>query len=91
MGRTNETLQEAHVSTPFGPQLIGEAEKTLNAILRKFLEGTGLTEPEWVTLRIATARDGVEGGGDGDLASAVSRRAHFADADDLVLRSPSAG
>jgi hypothetical protein len=31
------------MSTPFGPQLIGETEKTLNALLRRFLEGTGLT------------------------------------------------
>jgi hypothetical protein len=39
--------------TTFGPQLIGETEKTLNALLRLFLEGTGLTESQWVTLRLA--------------------------------------
>jgi hypothetical protein len=38
---------------PFGPQLIGETEKTLDALLRQFLEGTGLTESQWVTLRRA--------------------------------------
>ena len=32
------------MSIPFSPQLIGETEKTLNALLRRFLEGTGLTE-----------------------------------------------
>ena len=46
------------MSTPFGPQLIGETEKTLNAILRRILQGTGLTEPQWVTMRLAGALDG---------------------------------
>ena len=32
------------MSTPFGPQLIGETEKTLNALLHRFLQGTGLTD-----------------------------------------------
>lgn len=41
------------MSTPFGPQLIGETEKTLNAILRQLLRGRRLSEPEWVTLRLA--------------------------------------
>ena len=70
------------MSTPFGPQLIGETEKTLNALLRRFLEGTGLTEPQWVTLRLADLLDGSVGA-DG-LAAAVADRAHFADAADLV-------
>jgi hypothetical protein len=68
--------------TPFGPQLIGETEKSLNALLRRFLEGTGLTEPQWVTLRLAGALDGsVDADG---LAAAVADRAHFAEAVDLV-------
>jgi len=70
------------MSTPFGPQLIGETEKTVNALLRRFLQGTGLTEPQWVTLRLADLLDG--SGGAGDLAAAVADRAHFADAADLV-------
>jgi len=70
------------MSTPFGPQLIGETEKTLNALLRRFLHGTGLTEPQWVTLRMAALLDGCVGS-DG-LASAVADRAHFPDAADLV-------
>ena len=35
------------------PRAIGQAEKTLNAILARLLEGTGLTEPEWVILTLA--------------------------------------
>jgi hypothetical protein len=70
------------MSTPFGPQLIGETEKTLNALLRRFLVGTGLTEPQWVALRLAGALDGsVDAKG---LAAAVADRAHLPDAVDLV-------
>jgi hypothetical protein len=70
------------MTTPFGPQLIGETEKTLNVLLRRFLEPTGLTEPEWVTLRLA---DVLNGSVDADgLAAAVADRAHFPDAPDLV-------
>ena len=70
------------MTTPFGPQLIGETEKTLNALLHRFLEPTGLTEPEWVTLRLA---DVLNGAVDADgLAAAVADRAHFPDAADLV-------
>jgi hypothetical protein len=52
VGATNDLL-EVQMTTPFGPQLIGETEKTLNAILRRLLQGTGLSEPQWVTLRLA--------------------------------------
>ena len=70
------------MSTPFGPQLIGETEKTLNALLDRRLADTGLTEPQWVTLRLA---DQLGGTVDADgLAHAVRDRAHFADADGLV-------
>jgi DNA-binding MarR family transcriptional regulator len=76
------------MTTPFGPQLIGETEKTLNALLLRHLQGTGLTEPQWVTLRVATMLDGaVDHDG---LAAAVADRAHFPDAaqhvDDLTKR-----
>jgi hypothetical protein len=70
------------MSTPFGPQLIGETEKTLNALLRRFLDGSGLTEPQWVTLRLAERLDG-SAGADG-LTAAVADRAHFSDAADLT-------
>lgn len=69
--------------TPFGPQLIGETEKTLNAVLRRILDGTGLTEPQWVALRLAEQL-GDGDGGDCDLAVLLHDRAHFVDAPDLV-------
>ena len=71
------------MTTPFGPQLIGETEKTLVALLRRFLDGTGLTEPQWVTLRVAGLLDGSAVYRDG-LAEAVADRAHFPDAAELV-------
>jgi hypothetical protein len=74
--------EEVAMSTAFGPQLIGETEKTLNALLDRRLADTGLSEPQWVTLRLA---DQLGGTVDADgLAHAVRDRAHFADADDLV-------
>ena len=42
----------------FGTQLIGQTEKTLNAILGRLLAGTGVTEPQWVTLTIAVMSPG---------------------------------
>ena len=42
----------------FGTQLIGQTEKALNAILDQQLAGTGLTEPQWVTLTIAVMSGG---------------------------------
>jgi hypothetical protein len=42
-------------STPFSPQLLGQTEKTLNAILDRELVDTGLTEPDWVTLVLTVA------------------------------------
>ena len=70
------------MSTSFGPQLIGEAEKTLNALLRRILESTDLTEPQWVTLQLAgqlDCSDDSEG-----LAVGLADRAHFSNASDLV-------
>jgi hypothetical protein len=70
------------MSIPFGPPLIGETEKTLSALLRRCLSGRQLTEPQWVTLRLADLLDGSVGA-DG-LTAAVADRAHFADAATLV-------
>ena len=68
--------------TPFSPQLIGETEKTLNALLVRFLEPTGLTEAQWVTLRLAEQLDaGVDANG---LEAAITDRAHFTNASELV-------
>lgn len=69
------------MSTPFGPQLIGETEKTLNAILRRVLQGTGLTESHWVTLRLVNQLGATDHEA---LVVAVADRAHFADAAKLV-------
>jgi DNA-binding MarR family transcriptional regulator len=41
----------------FSPRVIGQAEKTLNAILDRLLAGTGLTEPQWVILTLAVTSD----------------------------------
>lgn len=40
------------MSIAFGTQLIGQTEKALNAILDRHLTGTGITEPQWVTLTL---------------------------------------
>lgn len=52
----------------FGTQLIGQTEKTLNAILGRLLAGTGLTEPQWVTLTVT-----IMGGGSVPPGQLVSR------------------
>jgi hypothetical protein len=73
---------EEQMTTPFGSRLIGETEKTLNALLDRFLDGTGLDERQWVTLRLAALLHGsVDAAG---LAAAVTDRAHFSDAAELV-------
>lgn len=65
--------------TAFGPQLIGQTEKTLNALLRRVLADSALTEPEWVTLRVASQNDDRV-----ELADLVAGRTHFDDAPELV-------
>ncbi len=68
-------------TTPtFTPQLIGRTEKTLNAILERALAGTGLTEPQWVTLTLT-----LTGGGGGtvdrdQLVDRVTGALHITDA-----------
>lgn len=64
---------------PLGPQLIGQTEKALNALLIPLLERRGMTEPEWVTLRLAAQFEG-----DAGLAEFVADRARFSDAPRLV-------
>lgn len=56
---------------PFGPQLIGQTEKALNALLQSVLSGRDLAEREWVTLRLASQFDGV-----GELDAFVAERLH---------------
>jgi hypothetical protein len=43
------------------PRVIGQAEKTMNAILARHLAGTGLTEPQWVILTLAVTGGGTAG------------------------------
>lgn len=64
----------------FGPQLIGETEKALNALLLRSLADSGLDEQLWVTLRVASQHDGPVG----TLAPRVAERAHFRDTGRLV-------
>jgi len=66
------------MTTSFGPQLIGETEKTLQALLRRSLDGTGLDERLWVALRVADQPD------DRALHARLADRAQFADAEQLV-------
>ena len=66
------------MTTTFGPQLIGETEKTLQALLRRALAGIGLDERLWVTLRVADQPDGTA------LRARLASRVHFDDADRLV-------
>jgi DNA-binding MarR family transcriptional regulator len=56
-------------TTPtFSAQLLGQTEKAANAILDRLLTGTGVTEPQWVTLRIT-----VMGGGTLDRDELIER------------------
>jgi hypothetical protein len=52
----------------FGTALIGQTEKALNAILERQLTGTGITEPQWVTLTLT-----VTGGGSIGRAELIRR------------------
>jgi hypothetical protein len=46
-------------NTPtFGAPILGQTEKALNAILDRQLAGTGLTEPQWVTLSVTVMTGG---------------------------------
>lgn len=66
------------MTATFGPQLIGETEKTLQALLRRALTDTGLDERLWVALRVADQPDGTA------LRDRLADRAHFQDANELV-------
>jgi hypothetical protein len=44
--------------TAFTPQVLGETEKALNAILARELDAVGLIEPQWITLRLAVIAGG---------------------------------
>ncbi len=79
---TNAPDTDPPDAIPFGPVLLGQTEKTLQALLRRTLADTGLSEPQWVTLRLANMVDGqVDRVG---LIAVVADRAKFADSAALV-------
>jgi hypothetical protein len=96
-----DATREEHTmsTTPiFGTQLIGETEKTLNAILEGQLAGTGLSEPAWVTLTLAVmageplGREELAGRFAGALhISADQARARLAELDSAGLLQDDAG
>jgi DNA-binding MarR family transcriptional regulator len=43
---------------PFSAQLIGRTEKSLDALLKRALNGSGLSEPEYVALRVCSHHSG---------------------------------
>jgi hypothetical protein len=66
------------MTATFGPQLIGQTEKTLQALLRRALADTGLSERQWISLRLADQPDGTA------LRDRIADQAKFDDADQLV-------
>ncbi len=66
------------MTATFGPQLLGQTEKTLKALLDQALDGTGLDERLWVSLRLAAQPDELA------LRDRIADLARFADADQLV-------
>ena len=67
-------------ATPaFGTQVIGQTEKALNAILGRQLAGTGLTEPQWVTLTLTAVSGGTLGRD--QLAGRVAGALHISEAE----------
>ncbi|MCB8045525.1 hypothetical protein JM654_19350 [Microbacterium oxydans] len=66
---------------PFGPQLIGQTEKALNALLLTLLSPHALSEREWVTLRLVSQFEG-----EGSVDRFVADRLHDPDSA-LFLRA----
>ncbi|CAL9396087.1 hypothetical protein SUDANB121_01366 [Nocardiopsis dassonvillei] len=64
---------------PFGARLIGQTEKTLNALLASVLAGSGLSEPHWVALRLTERFDGP-----GDLSEHIRDRSRLPDPGGLL-------
>jgi hypothetical protein len=66
------------------PRLIGETEKSLNAILDRLLAGTNLNEHQWVTLTLTMS---LTGDGPIDREDLVGRVAHALKVDDAAARA----
>jgi hypothetical protein len=52
---TNERTATMATDTTFTPQVLGETEKALNAILYRELDKVGLNEHQWITLQLTKA------------------------------------
>jgi hypothetical protein len=65
-------MSTAPTTPTFGTQVIGQTEKALSAFLERLLAGTGVTEPQWVTLTVTVAS-----GGTVDRDELISRMAGF--------------
>lgn len=70
---------------PLTPRVIGQAEKTMNAILDRLLAGPGLTEAQWIILTLTAGGAGSTGRGqlvakvaDGLKTDAARAQAHVA-------------
>jgi DNA-binding MarR family transcriptional regulator len=75
---------------PFGAQLIGRTEKSLDALLTGVLTGSGLSEPEYVALRVCADRAGTRRADvTAELATAFRQGEHHAAA--LIERLSRAG
>jgi hypothetical protein len=61
IGITNDLPEELIEMPSFGTQTIGQTEKALNAILDRLLEGSGLSEPQWVALTVTVMGGGETG------------------------------
>jgi DNA-binding MarR family transcriptional regulator len=76
-------MSTAPSTTPaFSPQVLGQTEKALNAILARELAGTGLSETQWVTLAMT-----VTGGGTADADELVARLAGVLKVGDAEARA----
>jgi hypothetical protein len=75
---------------PFGAQLIGRTEKSLGVLLNGILVGSGLSEPDYVALRVCADR---EGDSRADVAAQLATVFRKGDdhAAELVERLSSAG
>jgi hypothetical protein len=67
----------AQTPTAFGPALIGQTEKALDAILVRELDGTGLSPSGWVILKLAEGAGGPLGRQ--DLVERARAQAKFAE------------
>lgn len=75
---------------PFGAQLIGRTEKSLDALLKRVLVDSGLSEPEYVALRVCSDHVG-EHRADVTARLTAAFRKGDAHAADLVERLSSGG